>query len=70
MSEQKKKKGGIGKTILIASVILVAMLVYIISPIDLMPFIPFDDIAVGLGGAVAETLLIVDAVKKNKKKVD
>ena len=40
------------RSFIIAIVILICGLVYVISPIDLLPGIPIDDILVGIGTIV------------------
>ena len=64
MSNYQKKKGGLGRTLLIMGITALAVLIYIISPIDLIPMLPFDDIAVGLGGFAVEAFTLAKAVKK------
>ena len=54
--------------ILFAFLIFIADFVYDVSPIDLMPLLPFDDMAVSGGGFIAILSLIVKYYRKGKKK--
>ena len=57
------------KYILLAIALFIAVFVYDVSPVDLIPFIPIDDIAVTGGGAMGLiALLIKYFFGKNKPK--
>jgi uncharacterized membrane protein YkvA (DUF1232 family) len=53
--------------LLLAIVIFIAVFIYDVSPIDLMPLLPFDDIAVSGGGLITIISLLAKYYKKNKK---
>ena len=37
-------------TAIVKSVVVIAVIIYVLMPIDLMPFLPFDDIVVAIVG--------------------
>jgi hypothetical protein len=53
--------------LLLAIVIFIAVFIYDVSPVDLMPLLPFDDIAVSGGGLITIVSLLAKYYKKNKK---
>lgn len=53
--------------LLLAIVIFIAVFIYDVSPIDLIPLLPFDDIAVSGGGLITIISLLAKYYKKNKK---
>jgi len=53
--------------LLLAIVIFIAVFIYDVSPIDLMPLLPFDDMAVSGGGLITIVSLVARYYKKNKK---
>lgn len=58
------------RSFIIAIVILICGLVYVISPIDLLPGIPIDDILVGIGtivGSIKEFKEAIYSINKTEK---
>jgi uncharacterized membrane protein YkvA (DUF1232 family) len=48
-------------------VIIIAVFVYDVSPIDLIPFVPIDDIAITGGGFMGILSLLFKYYKKDKQ---
>lgn len=53
--------------LLLAIVVFIAIFIYDVSPIDLIPLLPFDDMAVSGGGLITIISLLAKYYKKNKK---
>ena len=64
--DEGKKKNNKTKYIIYAIIIFIAVFIYDVSPIDLIPLVPIDDIAVTGGGLMGILLLILKYYKKDK----
>ena len=55
------------KYLIFMIVIIIAVFVYDVSPIDLVPFVPIDDIAITGGGFMGILSLLFKYYKKDKQ---
>lgn len=70
-TNQKKTEDGNSrrnKYIILAILIFIAVFIYDVSPLDLMPLIPIDDIAVTGGGIMGLIALVLKYFAGSKKK--
>lgn len=66
-NEGSEKKSNKSKYLFFAIVIIIAVFVYDISPADLIPLVPIDDIAVTGGGLLGVIAMIYKYLKGGKK---
>lgn len=65
--QPKDDKSRRNKYILLALALFIAVFVYDVSPVDLIPLIPIDDIAVTGGGVLGFIALVLKYISGKKK---